>query len=363
MKAALVALAIVMTLFAGGRPARATTLHVLPGGSNRIVVSYEDGLEGPAEKLRDAAEDSLARIGADLPGLPEPRLVHIQLVRDAATIPEVAPGGRGAPKYAVGVTYPDLGVVTVAMRRGAQILDPIDTLDHELGHVALGAALAANPNVPHWLHEGFAYQHSAEWTMDRAETLAGMVWMGGIIPIEQLDQSFPAEESPAARAYAESYDFVNFLSRRGRWEDPSDDGDRWPFRRFLGELGHGKDLDTAAKHQFGKTIHELFEEWRDDVRARYLTAPMGLLGIGVWILCSILLVLAFWRRRRGNRRRIAQWDLEDRLADQRRQAEALAKAQEPGRVHPVIVPPYIPLTAESPFDEVDDTPPDPKLWN
>ncbi|HEY6036346.1 MAG TPA: hypothetical protein VIV58_18845 [Kofleriaceae bacterium] len=361
MKAAILALAIVLTLVVGALPARATTMRVLPGGDDRIVMSYEDGLRGPAEKLRDAAEDSLARIDADLPGLPRPRTIHIQLVRDAASIAEVAPGGRGAPQYAIGVTYPDLGVVTIAMRRGAQVVDPIETLDHELGHVALGAALG--DRAPHWLHEGFAYQHSAEWTMDRAETLAGMVWMGGIIPIEQLDRSFPAEESPAARAYAESYDFVNYLSRRGRWEDTADDGDRWPFRRFLGEIGHGADLDTAAKHQFGKTIHELFDEWREDVRSRYLTAPMGLLGLGVWIVCSILLVLAFFRRRRLNRLRIAQWDLEERLADQRRQAEAEAKRNEPGRVHPVIIPPYVPLTAESPFDEIDDTPPDPKLWN
>lgn len=359
MKAAILALAIVL---ASALPARATTLRVLPGGGDRIVMSYEDGLRGPAEKLRDAAEDSLARIDADLPGLPRPRTIHIQLVRDAASIADVAPGGRGAPQYAVGVTYPDLGVVTIAMRRGAQVIDPIETLDHELGHVALGAALG--DRAPHWLHEGFAYQHSAEWTMDRAETLAGMVWMGGIIPIEQLDRSFPAEESPAARAYAESYDFVNYLSRRGRWEDTADDGDRWPFRRFLGEIGHGADLDTAAKHQFGKTIHELFDEWREDVRSRYLTAPMGLLGLGVWIVCSILLVLAFFRRRRLNRLRIAQWDLEERLADQRRQAEAEAKANEPGRVRPVIIaPPYVPLAAESPFDDVDETPPDPKLWN
>jgi len=362
MKAAILALAIVLTLVVGALPARATTMRVLPGGGDRIVMSYEDGLRGPAEKLRDAAEDSLARIDADLPDLPRPRTIHIQLVRDAASIADVAPGGRGAPRYAIGVTYPDLGVVTIAMRRGAQVVDPIETLDHELGHVALGAALG--DRAPHWLHEGFAYQHSAEWTMDRAETLAGMVWMGGIIPIEQLDHSFPAEESPAARAYAESYDFVNYLSRRGRWEDTADDGDRWPFRRFLGEIGHGADLDTAAKHQFGKTIHELFDEWREDVRSRYLTAPMGLLGLGVWIVCSILLVLAFFRRRRLNRLRIAQWDLEERLADQRRQAEAEAKANEPGRVRPLIIaPPYVPLTAESPFDDVDETPPDPKLWN
>src|SRR5262249_112235 len=147
----------------------------------------------------------------------------------------VAPASRGAPPWAVGVAYPDLGVISVAARRGAQIVDVEATLDHELAHIALGAALGTR--APHWLHEGFAYQHSAEGSIERPETLTGMAWSHSIIPLDQLDQTFPQDELPASRAYAEAYDFVRFLARRGRWEDPSDDGDRWPFRRFLRELG------------------------------------------------------------------------------------------------------------------------------
>ena len=321
MRAFVLALAL---LFAAMAPARAVPLTPLPGGE-RIIMSYEPGLEGPAEELQASAEDTLSRIAKDLPDLPLPRVVHIQLVRDASSIASVAPGNRGAPRYAVGVTYPDLGVVTVAMRRGAEIVDPRATLDHELGHVALGAALG--DRAPHWLHEGFAYQHSAEWSMARAETLAGMVWMRGIIPIEQLDRSFPAEESPAQRAYAESYDFVNFLSRRGRWEDPADDGDRWPFRRFLREIGEGVSLDQAARDQYGKNIHELFDEWRDDVRDRYIMAPAAIIGLIAWTLVGVLLVLAWRRKRKLNRIRIAQWDFEERLADQRRRADEAAQAE------------------------------------
>src|SRR5262249_33457960 len=157
--------------------------------------------------------------------LPTPAHVTIQVVRDASSLAEVAPRDRSAPPWAVGIAYPDLGTVTVALRRSAQVIDVDSTLRHELGHLALGAALG--DHAPHWLHEGFASQHSAEWSWDRTEMLAGMAWLGGIVPIDQLDASFPAEELPANRAYAESYDFVGFLSRRGRFEDGSDAGDRW----------------------------------------------------------------------------------------------------------------------------------------
>jgi hypothetical protein len=185
--------------------------------------------------------------------------------------------------------------------------------------------------VPRWLHEGFAYQHSAEWSWARMETLAGMSWFGGIIPIGELDRSFPAEELPAHRAYAQSYDFVGFLARRGRWEDREDDGDRWPFRRFLAAISRGSDPDTAARHAFGRPIRALFDEWRTDLSQRYMLMPIGLFGLAMWILAALLLVLAWRRRRKQNRQRLAQWEQEEALR----------------------TPPYVAWPGRDPFAEAD----------
>jgi Peptidase MA superfamily len=346
-------LAIIMLLasfaFAGSQDVPSMR-EVVPTTS-RVVVTAEPGLEAAARELERAADDTLARISEDLTDLPQPAQIRVVVVRDAASLATIEPS-RGAPPWAIGIAYPDLGVVGVALRRGASVEDPVTTLRHELAHVALGAALAkSGANVPHWLHEGFAYQHSGEWSMDRAETLAGMAWFRGVIPIGELDRSFPAEESPAQRAYAESYDFVGYLSRRGRYEDTADDGNRWPFRRFLSEVGHGASLDAAAQHEFGKPIDGLFEEWRDDLQRRYFTAPIGLLGLAVWVACAILLALGWWRRRRMNRRRIAQWDRDERVRD-----EALARFG----ISSIAPPPYIRLDSEDPFAERDDDrdPPD-----
>jgi len=322
----------VMTLFA--TIASAVPLERLPGGG-RVEVRYEPGLEATARVLQAGAEDTLARISADLVELPVPRAVRVQLVRDTSELPAVAPDGRGAPSWAIGVAYPDLGIISVATRRGGQIVDPLATLRHELAHVALGAALG--PRAPHWLHEGFAYQHAGEWAWDRTETLAGMSWFGGIIPLDELDASFPAEELPANRAYAESYDFVGYLSRRGRWEDTADDGDRWPFRRFLTMVGQGVALDTAAMRAYGKPLHELFDEWRSDVSRRYLMAPIALFGLAIWVLCALLLMLAWWRKRRHNRRRLGEWEREERVRDEQ-----------------VVAPPYVPWPGEDPFADIDD---------
>ena len=337
------------------RTAAASPTLALVAHRGRVTVLAEPGLERTAEQLADGAERELARIGEDLGDLPIPAAIEVHLVRDASELASVAPFGRGAPPWAIGVAYPDLGVISVAMRRNGQPSDAEQTLRHELGHVALGAAIG--DRAPHWLHEGFAYQHSGEWTWDRTETLAGMAWFGGIVALDDLDHSFPAEELPANRAYAESYDFVGFLSRRGRYEDHSDDGDRWPFRTFLGDVGHGKSLDQAAIHAFGRPLHDLFDEWRDDLGKRYMMMPIGLLGLAVWVLCALLLALAWARRRRQNRRRIALWDDEDRAADVARQEEARA-----ARARLVLVPPYVawPGTGDplaEPDDDLDEPPP------
>jgi hypothetical protein len=349
--------AVLLVLMLAGSAFAAPTLVPLPS-KGRIDMVYEPGLESTATQLRDSAEETLDRIAEDLVDLKIPQHIRIQLVNEASDLPAIAPAGRGAPAYAIGVAYPDLNIISVAIRRGSELSDPAQTLRHELAHIALGVALG--PRAPHWLHEGFAYQHSQEWSWDRMETLAGMAWMGGMIPFEHLDASFPAQENPANRAYAQSYDFVGYLSRRGRWEDTDDDGDRWPFRRFLTAIGHGSDVDSAAMSAYGKHIKELFDEWRDDLSKRYLLAPIGLFGLALWILCALLLAIAWIRKKRNNRRRIGEWDREETEARER--AEALA------RLRPVIVAPpaYIQWPGEDPFaDERPDpaTPPDPKLVN
>jgi hypothetical protein len=319
-------LAVFVVWIATLRSADASRQLVRVGTEGRVTVYAEPGLEDTARELGASAEDTLERISADLAGLEVPGAIEVRLVRDASDLAVVAPQGRGAPPWAIGVAYPDLGIVSVAMRRGPNVVDPASTLRHELGHIALGAALGNR--APRWLHEGFAYQHGREWSWERTEALAGMAWFGGIVPLDELERSFPREELPAHRAYAQSYDFVGYLSRRGRWEDKHDDGDRWPFRRFLREIGQTGDLDTAAKLAYGKPLRELFEEWRNDLSSRYLFAPLGLLGLAVWIACALLLVLAWRRRRKQNRARLAEWETQEREAERERaRVEALLLEQ------------------------------------
>lgn len=336
-----VALAVLVTL-AGG--AGATPLPVAIDRGD-LHVRAAAGLEREARRVAERADRALARIVADLPDLPRPAVIEIRIVDDTDELTSVAPPGHGAPRWAAGVAYPAAGIVALAVQRRGQRHDLDKTLDHELAHLALGAAI---PRAPRWLHEGFAWQHANEFDMARLETLAGMAWFGGVIPLEELELGFPEAEAPASRAYAESYDFVGYLAHRGRWADPDDDGDRWPFRTFLRELSLGRAIDDAARTAYGANLDELFDEWRADLSRRYLLVPASLFATGLWIVAALLLVLAWWRRRRRARAKLAQWEA----------AEAAADA---ARVH--APPSTSPWAAADPFaepDPLDDEPPEPR---
>jgi hypothetical protein len=314
-----IALAIALTVWLGlaARVAHAGVDLPVVVDRGPIHVRAAAGLEREARRLAERAERDLERIAADLEGLPRPATVEIRLVVDTDELSGVSPPGRGAPRWAAGVAFPDVGVLALAIRRGGQLHDLDKTLAHELAHLALGAAV---PTAPRWLHEGFAWQQARDFDLDRLQALAGMAWFGGVLPLDELEAGFPAAEAPASRAYAESYDFVGFLVERGRYPDADDDGDRWPFRRYLRALAGGATLDDAALEAYGATMDELFVEWKSSLVRRYLLVPASVFTSALWVIASCLLVLGWWRRRRRSKAQLATWEAEEEAAEARRRA-------------------------------------------
>jgi hypothetical protein len=314
--AALVAL---LVLLGSRAPALAQSLALpVVVQKDGLVVRAEAGLDKLARKVAAKAPDQLAAIRADLEDLPVPERIEIRLVKKNSDIPRAAPQGYGAPRWAAGVAYPSAGVVVVATRRESSSINVTNVVAHELAHMALGAALRGR--APRWLDEGFAYLHSSDWSFARSRTLTGMAWTGDVIPLSEIDRRFPAQEAEASRAYAESYDLVAYLAKRGTSPEHYDDGDRWPFRHFLARIAAGDDLDVAARKAYRARLDELFGEWYQSLRNRYLLMPVGLIALGIWVIGAIILVLAYLRKRRLSRAKMDEWEEEDRARDAARAA-------------------------------------------
>lgn len=308
-------LVIVLGLLALAPAARAerSLPVVVPAG--RVTVRAEAGLEPQARELASRAAVHLARIESDLVGLPRVEHVEVRVVKRQGDLAAVAPPGRGAPPWASGLAYPNEGVVSLAARdRQGHLLDMERTLAHELAHMALDRALGEG-GVPRWLTEGFAYLHSSDSSFGRAATLFGAVVRGAIIPIHELEHRFPAAEDEVALAYAQSYDLVAYLARRGASAESDDDGDRSAFRQFLARLAGGESLDGAALAAYGRTILQLEDEWLASLRSRYLWYPIGALGAFLWVVGGVLLFVGWLRRRRQMRHRLRQWEAEEAMED------------------------------------------------
>ncbi len=315
MKRALIALLAMIALLAIAAP-RAGWAQALDLPVRRdegfVTVRAEAGLERWADRALERAPGALRRIRADLQDLPAPPRVDIRIVREASDLARAAPPGRGAPPWADGVAYGDQGVVVIALYRGGTDVDFDRVLAHELAHLALDAALG--DRAPRWLHEGFAYLHSSDSDWGRTQTLVGMAWSGDVIPLAELDRHFQGH-AEHGRAYAQSYDLVAFLARRGRSADGGDDGDRWAFRSFLVGVAQGMSLDQAARDSYHADMNQLYAEWYDSLRSRYLIVPVGVFTLGLWVLAALLLILAWRRKRRLNRDRLRRWEVEEAAED------------------------------------------------
>ncbi len=283
----------------------------------RIIVRAESGLKKVATRIANSADSSLVKINADLKGLHTPERVEIRLVGRVENIAHASPHPN-VPPWAVGVAFSRVGVIVAAQSRGPEVLDIDNTVSHELAHLAFGAALGER--APRWLNEGFAYLHSSDWSIERFRTLIGMAWSNNVISLDDIDRSFPRQEHAAHRAYAQSYDFVAFLARRGRYVDPRDDGNPWPFRRFLARIAQGDSPTEAAQSAFGVPLARLFGEWRHGLRSRYLLVPAEMFALGIWVLGALLLILGYLRRKRLNKKTLQRWEDEDRVRDAQHQA-------------------------------------------
>ena len=282
--------------------------------NDQVSLVVEKGLSTIEKEGADIVSEAFKDARTDLPGLAKPQQATVYLVKQQRTMRTLSPPSSPPPDWAQGVTYPNLNRIIVAIRREHEPLEWEGTLRHEIAHLVLNSAIPIR--VPRWLDEGFAFLHARDLSMDRVRILTGMAWSGRPLPLSQLEKNFPSSQQAANRAYAQSYDFVSFLARRGRHSDHADDGDRWAFRDFLIALADGSTTEEASMSVYHAPLATLEKEWYDDLRKRYWMLPVGLFGGFLWLCASFILILAFHRKRKIAKAKLAQWAKDEAKMDE-----------------------------------------------
>jgi len=267
-----------------------------------------------ADKIKTELEGWLGR--------PVLKGVRVDVARTAGEMETLAPVGAPYPSYASGVAYSglDLVLLTLAPRHANETNDVVQTFRHELAHIALADALEGRP-IPRWFNEGFAVLASGESSFDRISVLWTATVADNLIPLAQIERSFPADENTASIAYAEAVDVVRFLLRR-------EEAHR--FRSMIDRLEKGHDLEASLKLSYGIDLADLEHEWREDVAKRYTFWPVLFSGTLVWAVTLGLFVWAWRRKHRRAKNKLARWEREEANED------ALARMRENARVHIVL---------------------------
>jgi hypothetical protein len=261
-------------------------------------------------------------------GFPVLSEVRVQIARTPGEMATFAPSGAPYPEYAAGVAYSELGLVLLSLTpiHAGQPQDLGEVFRHELAHVALHDALNGQ-DVPRWFNEGFAVFASGESSFARMQTLMMSTVGGSLIPLHELDRSFPSNETKALVAYAEAVDVVRFLVRRE---------DVHRFRTLVSELREGKAFEKAVIDAYAVDLATLELEWRDDASRRYTLLPILLSGTFFWVIALALAVWAWRRRKRRDRLTLQQWARDEAVEDLQRARARLALRNEAARVHIVL---------------------------
>jgi hypothetical protein len=286
-----------------------------------IRVTYHPSSRERIEPLVTAA-DEVKRELEDWLGRPVLGKVRVDVARTPGEMATLAPHGAPYPDYASGVAYADIGLIllTLTPRFPNENLDLPQVLRHELAHVALSDAVGPHP-IPRWFNEGFAVMASGETSFERMWTLSQATLSDRLLPLAQVERSFPSDENKASIAYAEAADVVRFLIRRE---------DRHRFRALVRELGEGRTLDHGAREAYGVDLVTLEHEWREEVAKRYTFWPILCSGTAVWAGVMGLFVWGWRKRRARSRATLARWARDEAREDR------LRKLEENARIHIVL---------------------------
>jgi|CXWL01.1.fsa_nt_gi hypothetical protein len=290
-----------LLLFLVAAPAQAVTgpWHQLERGGHFYEGRDAARLENLAEITRFSLPGLERALGSGLAG---PVRVVV-LPADAGADPDLARLDAVAPAWASGFALPAARLVvlreSLAGRYPFSSLEEV--LTHELAHVVLADAL---PGIhwPRWFDEAVATRAGRAWEWRDRFALNGVLLGGSLPRLDELSAAFGRSGEEAGRAYAVSFEFLEW-ARAEYGEDL--------VARVL-SARPGRTFEQAWARATGASLAESEAAWRSGattLRRLFLAVSSSTV---TWALLTALFLLAVLRRRTRTRQIEARWAEEER---------------------------------------------------
>jgi hypothetical protein len=264
--------------------------------SGQLSVRYEPEDELAAQRVLEIGVEALDRLHFEM-GVTDPKPVRITIAPDEAAFRSLT--GGSVPEWGVGVAYPSRSFVVL---RSPRIIEyPLalgQIVVHELAHVATERGLQG-VRAPRWFHEGVAMRSAGEWRLGDLDAMVARVGGGGLIPLRELDVSFPYDSDDAAAAYVESFFAVGLIAER------SGIGNASGIVRAVASAGS---FESAIERLTGSSLAAFEEDVLSEMGRSY-RLPLFLRTDDLFfLLLAVLLVAALAVRMRTSRRRLRELD-------------------------------------------------------
>ena len=282
-----------------------------PGPLDRIniepcVIFHETGLSSEAARLAAAEPVIIQRlsqqIGASAP--PDCRLYLVRRFDQGDD--DLAEAGSIMPEWAAGIALPDMGAMVIrADRVGAwRQRELTGVFAHETAHLLMYAAAGAGADqMPSWFKEGVAANlaRDGEW-LDFFN-----LWVSPIPsadhPLTEVGLAFASQYPVMLKgAYAGSYAFMRFAMDRHSAALPA---------RVMAGLRQGLDFETAWQRSAGVSLASTEEAWATEIRGRTRWAAILTSTATLWLVITLLVLLAWLLKKRRAARVIERWERED----------------------------------------------------
>lgn len=205
--------------------------------------------------------------------------------------------------WAVGCAFPLSRRIVIQNPKHIALakLQLVQVLRHEIAHVLFGQCTRkAVREIPLWFIEGIAIYFADEWVPSRHETLLKHIFSKSILPLRELERSFPRSQAGADLAYAESQDALRWLVEvKGRDVLFS----------LIAELHAGNNFNTAFETVVGWDLATYDTRWQASLTERYRWASLFSNSYILWGGCGGLALLGYlvcWNRRRRHLNKLAQ---------------------------------------------------------
>ena len=210
---------------------------------------------------------------------------------------------RSTPAWISGYAFSDRGVAVLLPERTPSYPDSTfeELVLHEIGHILVYRAVAG-AEIPRWFNEGLALYIGRPWRLEDHSRVTWALVSGRRVALGDLEPYFHSNREAARHAYALAGAFVQDLVHRQGASAVA---------QILTAVAAGSDFEQAYLVATGQPLADAEHDFWSRHTVLYRWVPIIGSSATLWVLVTLLSLVAFRRRRARDAALRRKWEIED----------------------------------------------------